>query len=152
MSSNHSDVELESLRLKQREHSNIPSPDSNVLKAADSPSRLGAPSKSPAQQYFNKHRIIERIEDAMNHVAEELPDDPFSFLAAHFSGIPYEVKHRSNVQFSMQSFEVINCNPLSDSFKAQPKEIGTRLPPNEVDEGFSSYLSSLATSIRKTTS
>ena len=157
MSLNHSDVEFESLRLMKKELSRFTHGGADRSPASEHVGEMTVPAKSPAQLYFNKHRIIERIEDLVNQLAEKMPEDPDSFVAHYFSSSGgtksacQSVSKENIVQLSVQSFCIINCDSISNASKSQSREIEVRLPANEVDDKFSSYLSNLATSIRRST-
>jgi hypothetical protein len=110
------------------------------------------PQKSPAQVYFNKHQIMDSIEDVVHEVALNLPERPFKFMSDWFrnkEGVVVVTKVQSPRQFSLTSQLHAMLNPQTTGTSSSNVE--TKLPPEEVDEKFVSYLSQLATTVRRGT-
>ena len=120
----------------------------------------GIPQKSPAQIYFNKHRIMDFIEEAVHDLASKLPSDPFAYLAnlcKSRSSIasPALESRPGERRFQVASQIHVHIDPTAvvspPALLKQKSVVEIKLPPDEVDDQFASYLTNLATSIRRTT-
>lgn len=113
------------------------------------------PQKSPAQLYFNKHRIMESIEELVHELASKLPDDPYLSMSERFgsmaeTGFPPALSSKKSV-LSIASHIHANVGTSMPSTTIRRLEVEVKLPPGEIDEKFPSYLSELASSVRRST-
>ena len=145
MSSTNSVVEFESLNRLSQNLKTIP--EKAVLPSSDSDPRV-APAKSPAQLYFNKHQILEHIETVVNELANTMPSDPYVHLQQYFSKLR---SSRSGHQ-ETEAFSVQVVHHYSEESGVKSQTVESKLPPDEVDHKFASYLSNLASSVRRGTS
>ena len=156
MSFNNSDVEFASLGGSKKDRSQAPqflvSRSATAALSDKSSLQSNWPEKSREQLYFNKHRIIENIEDLMDRLAKEQPDDPYEYGIKFFRSIQ-EAPIGSPSKLSRGSIPPLESEPPSqgDSTNKLIPNPELRSANNEINDKFSAYLSNLATSIRRTT-
>lgn len=113
------------------------------------------PQKSPAQLYFNKHRIMESIEEMVHELALKLPDDPYLLMSERFRSMaataPLVSISCKKSELSLASYIHANVGTSLPSNAVRRHEVEVKLPPGEIDEKFPSYLSELASSVRRGT-
>ncbi len=149
MSATNSTVEFESLNRLSQTLKSIPEQSGSFDSGV-------APSKSPAQLYFNKHQILENIEIVVNELAHKMPSDPYRYLQEYFERITNS-NARSHAKADSGpelSVEVARHYPDETTGVGSPNSqtVETKLPVEEVDYQFASYLSNLASSVRRGTS
>ena len=153
MSYQNSTVEFESLNRLSQNLKTIP--EQAVLPSTSSEPR-GVPSKSPAQLYFNTHQILEHIEVVVNELANTMPTDPYLRLQEYFMKLRVSPSSAIGPQSTKSSLsvEVLHHSSLENAPAGSPKSqiVETKLPADEVDHTFPSYLSNLASSVRRGTS
>ena len=148
MSSTNSTVEFDSLHRLSQTLRGIPEGSSLPDSLSEASSK---PPKSPAQLYFNSHPILEHIENVVNELAITMPSDPYSYLEEYFkklrvSSKPITERNSNKKVLSVQVFSHDTSSPQKSQI------VETKLPANEVDHKFASYLSNLASSVRRGTS
>ena len=150
MSSSNSTVEFESLGRLSQTLRGIPERGTLAVSSSD---EISLVPKSPAQLYFNSHRILEHIESVVNELAITMPMDPYAYLEEYFRKLRAPPGRRSqrNADNSVLSVQVFS-HDTSASSPQKSQIVESKLPANEVDHKFASYLSNLASSIRRGTS
>lgn len=150
MSSTNSTVEFDSLHRLSQTLRGIPEGSSLPDTSSEASPK---PPKSPAQLYFNSHPILEHIENVVNELAITMPSDPYSYLEEYFKKLrvsPSSIQER-NSNKKVLSVQVFS-HDTSSGLPQKSQIVETKLPANEVDHKFASYLSNLASSVRRGTS
>ena len=127
-------------------------------------------SMSLVQQYFETHHILAHIEDVVQKLSQTTPDDPMLYLSNYFNekssknsplafesrvsfytlipDEPTEGSKSTNLTVCSQNHLVYDLTPPTES--TQVNEV--KMPEEEVDHTFTLYLSTLASSVRRSTS
>lgn len=114
--------------------------------------------KSPAQIYFNRHRIMECLEEAVHDLALKLPDDPYAHLSSFFhsksspaSTAPVSVSEKKPLM-RIVSTSVISVDTLViPGAPSRSDAVENKAPEVDIDSRFVSYLTDLASSVRRGT-
>jgi hypothetical protein len=150
MSSSNSAVEFDSLHRLSLNLRSIP--ERSILPPSASDNQ-GAPSKSPAQLYFNAHQILENIEIVVNELADSMPTDPYDHLQRYFENLKKRsISKSSESPLVIATFTHIVSGQSDPSSPQKSQLVESKLPADEVDHAFASYLSNLASSVRRGTS
>lgn len=150
-------VQFDTNSVLGSESVNLDSRMGELKSSLDSGSICGS-KKSPAQVYFNRHRIMECLEEAVHELALKLPEDPYGYLSDFFRSKSSTVSAGHTAE-GMHSAIVTVCDVSVNTLAEEGKfaEVSTKnlaelvLPPEELDTEFVSYLSDLASSVRRGT-
>ena len=153
MSATNSTVEFESLNRLSQNLTSIP--EQTVLHPSSTEAR-NSPSKSPAQLYFNQHQILEHIEVVVNELANTMPCDPHRYIQDYFAKLQQPTSNQALTGGTRNnlSIQILRHFPDESTQIGSPKSqvVESKLPAEEVDHKFASYLSNLASSVRRGTS
>ena len=118
----------------------------HVLDSESSEHSRSIPSTA---QYFEEHKILVKIEDAIRRLAAERPDDPIKFLRDVFSEVNMNFPSRTRT-FSVETFPSCELTTPSDDTRTEnPVSLGQNT--EQTDQVFSLYLTDLANSVRRAT-
>lgn len=150
-------VQFDTNSVLGSESVNLDSRMGELKSSLDSGSNCGS-TKSPAQVYFNRHRIMECLEEAVHELALKLPEDPYAYLSEFFrskansvsSLFTAEAKHLGIV--TVCDFSIQTLAEEEKFAESSPKNLTDLiLAPEDLDTEFVSYLSELASSVRRGT-
>ena len=111
--------------------------------------------RSIAFQYFQDHRIVEALEDAVHDLAAKLPRDPINHLALFFlerskTEEPVSAAPRKP-HFRQEIFHDQELSPEPSVTLTNRVAWDMHQTHSELDTAFAAYLNGLASSVRRAT-
>lgn len=107
-------------------------------------------------KYFEKHKVIDHIEDSVIALKSELPDDAMNFLGNFFlhssSGRLSELVQtdETTAPLSVETFSNLRIERVATALNTA--SLSCQIPSAERDGTFGGYLNGLASTVRKGTS